>query len=111
MFFLSDTSDFESNIGPPSYSMGSMYGRVKIIGDTGTFINSLTSTCKSFFDFKKNKLILTADFDKIDCGFGHNVFMQGQFKKTSSKLSNKFIDFEGKEYYFDKTRPEDYNNN
>ncbi len=99
---------FESNIGLPSYNMGSIYGRLKIFADTGTFINDSTSTCKSFFDFKKNKLILTADFGKIDCGFGHGVFMNGQFKKVSSKLTDKFNDLEGKEYYFNKTRPEDY---
>lgn len=100
---------FESNIGPPSYSMGAIYGRVKIFADTGIFIKDSTSKCKSYFDFKKNKLILTADYGEIDCGFGHKVFMLGQFKKISSKLTNKFMDLDGNEYYFNNTRPEDYN--
>lgn len=99
---------FESNIGPPSYSMGAVYGRVKVIGENRFFIRDTTFNCMSHFYFKKKKIIVFANPEKMDCGFGHKVFLQGNFKKISKTTPKKFVDIEGKAIYFDKTKPEEY---
>jgi len=99
---------FESCIGPDSYSMGEIYGRVQLNSDTGTYTNYNGLTCKSFFEFKADKLILKADFEKIDCGFGHKVYLNGQFKRTTKKVTDKFTDLDGREINFLVTKPDDY---
>ena len=66
------------NQGAPSYNMGELYGRVKIIDGRGTFYIKLDSSdkgCKWGFKFSKSMLSLKTIGDYFDCGFGNAVFM------------------------------------
>lgn len=98
---------FDSNIGEPSYSMGALYGRLKIVDGSGTFTNG---DCECRFDFKNGNLVLKPNFEKLNCGFGHGVMMQGTFKRESKKHIERFTNLEGKEIFFGKTKPEEYKN-
>jgi len=102
----------ELNRGAPSYNMGSLYGRVKIINDNGTFYNKFdyaNDGCKWTFTFAKKSLTIKTIDGQYDCGFGHHVFADGKYKRTTNKIENSFIDLDGTEVYFDKTKPEEYN--
>jgi hypothetical protein len=99
------------NRGAPSYNMGSLYGRVKILNSTGTLSTSFDSSskgCKWTFHFSKDNLTITTIDGRDDCGFGFAVIADGVFKRTSNKIISSFEDMEGKKIYFIKTKPEDY---
>ncbi len=104
---------FESNRGRPSYNIGSLYGRVKLAQDTGVFFQKIYSDdkgCKFSFKFTNGQLTLTSMDGFDDCGFGHGVYAHGTYKKTSKIVPLSFTDLESKEVFFQKTKPEDYNN-
>ena len=99
------------NRGAPSYNMGSLYGRVKITGDSGMFYSKFdyaAKGCKWTFRFTKNSLTIKTVDEEYDCGFGHAVFGDGEFKRKSKKSEDFFEDMEGKKIYFRTTKPEDY---
>ena len=99
------------NRGAPSYNMGSLYGRVKIVSNKGTFSTSFDSSnkgCKWTFLFSKNNLTIKTVDEQDYCGFGYAVFADGVFKRTSNRIISSFEDMEGKKIYFTKTKPEDY---
>ncbi|MEI6123467.1 MAG: hypothetical protein WCQ95_07535 [Bacteroidota bacterium] len=102
----------ELNRGAPSYSMGSIYNSVKIKNDTGTFYTKFayaTDGCKWIFRFSKNRLTLATVNSAYDCDFGHGVFADGDFKRTSNIPPDSFIDLEGKTIHFATTKPQEYN--
>jgi hypothetical protein len=97
--------------GAPSYNMGSLYGRLQITNDTGTFYSKLNKDdngCKWTFTFKSDILTIRTVDNLIDCGFGNGVIADGNFKKQPNKSSDNFIDMEGKTIYFKNIKPEDY---
>jgi hypothetical protein len=99
------------NRGAPSYNMGSLYGRVKMKNDSGTFYTKYDyneNGCKWTFNFTKNGLTINTIDNQTDCGFGHAVYADGTFKRQSNKIQEYFEDMEGKKVYFRKTTPEDY---
>jgi hypothetical protein len=97
--------------GAPSYNMGSLYGRVKITNDTGTFYSKLDKAdkgCKWAFRFQADMLTIKTVDNLIDCGFGNGVIVDGNFKRQPNKSFDNFTDMEGKKVYFKDTKPEDY---
>lgn len=91
------------NAGPPSLSMGSLLGRVKIKKDTGLFLTSLDDakdSCKFLLRFKKDALIIKTVNSQYNCGFGHRVFADGTFKRISWKNPLYFINSEANKEYF-----------
>ena len=99
------------NRGAPSYNMGFLYGRLKIIKDSGMFYfkdTNLENGCKWSFKFSKYILKIKTLENMDDCGFGGGVFADGIYKRISSKTQNYFQDGEGRKFYFKKTKPEDY---
>lgn len=100
------------NAGAPSYSMGALYGRVKIKDNSGIFykeINDSDTNCKWLFTFSKNNLILKTLDGEANCEFGHGVFADGTFKKANGNHPDSFMNQEGTIIYFSKTKPEAYN--
>ncbi len=100
------------NRGAPSYNMGALYGRVKIINGQGTFYIKLDSSdkgCKWGFKFSKRMLSMKTICDYFDCGFGNAVYADGDYKQYSSKIPVNFDDLEGHSISFKTTSPEDYN--
>lgn len=98
--------------GPPSYSLGELYGRIRITNDSGTFnanFDSSESGCKWRLKFSKNAVrIKTLDLH-YDCHFGHDVYADGVFKRKSRKIPISFDDQSGKTIYFKKVKPKEYN--
>lgn len=103
---------FDSNIGPPSYSMGAYYGRITIKGDSAVFYKklnpSIDSTCKWKFIFSKKRLLLQTIDGQYDCGFGHGVTVDGEFKQESSAIIEECLDLEGQAINFRTLKPERY---
>jgi hypothetical protein len=91
--------------------MGSLYGRAKILKDSGNFFSSFRSSekgCAFSFRFSKTKVEIITSNDQDDCEFGFGVYADGVFQRKSNKKAEYFEDREGKRIYFEKTRPEDY---
>lgn len=100
------------NRGEPSFNYGSLYGRVKIVNDTGTFymkFDYAQSGCKWFFKFSKDHLTIKTKDEQYECGFGNGVIPDGDYKRTSAKTPESFKDQEGKTISFKTTKPEEYN--
>lgn len=106
--------NIDISLGPPSYNMGQLYGRLKLKSDTCLFYTKFEFAemgCKWRLVFSKNKLtILTID-DQDGCGFGHSVYADNVYKLVTRKIVNYFEDMEGTKIYFNKTSPEDYYKN
>jgi len=101
----------ELNRGAPSYNMGSLYGQVKLKGDTGVFYTKVDDAeidCKWTFHFTKNSLRITTVDEDNYCGFGYTVIADGKFKRKSNKSADFFYDLDMKKTYFRTTKPEDY---
>ncbi len=99
------------NRGAPSYNMGELYGRVKIIDGRGTFYIKLDSSdqgCKWDFIFSKSLVTLRTFDDYYDCEFGNAVYVDGDFKQTSSAIPVKFENLEGRSISFKNISPEVY---
>jgi hypothetical protein len=103
---------FDSNNGPPSYNLGSYYGRVTIKADTGIFYKkfdpSIDSGCKWKFIFSKKKLVLQTMDGQNSCGFGHAIVADGEFKQESSKIIEECLDVNGQAINFKTLKPENY---
>lgn len=101
---------FESNRGAPSYSMGQLYGRLKMLLD-GRWIyfsspqDSLRS-CEFSCEFKTNEVLIKTLSDKDNCGFGYGVYVDGVYRRYSRKVPTYFEDETGSRVYFKKTPPE-----
>ncbi len=98
--------------GAPAFDQGALYGRVKIINDTGIFYKKSEYSdngCKWTMKFFKNKLIIRTVDRYVDCdGFGGNVVVDGVYKKLSSRIPQYFITPEFKKVFFKKVKPDDY---
>ena len=97
------------NLGAPSYNMGSLYGRVKVIDGQGMHV-SPDQDCQWSIQFSKGKLTIKTIKEFYDCGFGNGVVADGTFEQTSKKTPDHFETPEGKKYFFKTTTPEKYNN-
>jgi hypothetical protein len=56
------------NRGAPSYNMGALYGRVRIVHDTGMFFtkfDTLENGCKLAFHFFGNKIVVATSLTQV----------------------------------------------
>ncbi len=80
---------YEYKKGEMSANMGNADGTATINGDTATFKPDGTETCTITIKFLKLGVIkVTEDGGTDGCGFGHNVYSDGTYKKISSKKPN-----------------------
>jgi hypothetical protein len=63
---------------------GYAMGEATIEGNVATFIPEDTQGCKITMKFLPGKLVVTQDGSDADCGFGHNVYSTGTYKKIRS---------------------------
>jgi hypothetical protein len=71
--------------GEPMVNMGGLDGEAAISGDVAIF-SSEDAKCKMTIKFVKAGTIkVTQDDSAADCGFGHNVFASGTYRKVSGK--------------------------
>ena len=67
-----------------SVNMGSATGEATIEGNVATFVPEDTTGCKITMTFLPGKLVVKQDGDDATCGFGHNVYSTGTYKKIRS---------------------------
>src|SRR2546421_11574884 len=76
-----------------SVNMGYASGEATIDGNVATFIPEDTQGCKITMTFLPGKLVVKQDGDDATCGFGHNVYSTGTYRKVRSgkpKFENPF---------------------
>lgn len=67
-----------------SVNTGYARGEAIIDGNIATFKPPDTERCEMTLIFLKNKLKVMQDGSDFDCGFGHNVFATGTYRKVKS---------------------------
>ena|ERR1051325_8532219 len=67
-----------------SVNMGYTAGVATIEGNVATFIPEDTKGCKFTMTFLPGKLIVKQEGADYECGFGHNVYATGSYKKIRS---------------------------
>ncbi|HEX7721393.1 MAG TPA: hypothetical protein VF397_04500 [Pyrinomonadaceae bacterium] len=67
-----------------SVNMGYAMGEATIEGNVATFVPPDTQGCKITMTFLTGKLVVKQDGDDATCGFGHNVYSTGTYKKIRS---------------------------
>jgi len=88
--------------GAPSYNLGSFVDTLAYQNNIAIYTPEWDSTCKITFYFKKKGITVDQYQDNLNfgCGFGHGVFADGFYKKTSSKtpiIKNDEEELEGEE--------------
>jgi hypothetical protein len=77
---------YKLGTGEMTANMGDAEGTATIVGDTAIFTPDGTETCKITIKFVKAGTIkVTEDGGENGCGFGHNVYSAGTYKKVSGK--------------------------
>ena len=98
---LTDTTALfylDVNRGAPSYNMGLLAGQMKISNNIGIYNSKSTDNekgCVIKFTFGNNKLEVSTDAKKDDCGFGFNVYADNTYKLVDSKIPEFYISGEG----------------
>jgi hypothetical protein len=67
-----------------SPNMGSASGEATIEGNVATFVPPDTEKCKITLTFLPGKLLVKQDGGDFECGFGHNVYADGTYRKIRS---------------------------
>jgi len=67
-----------------SVNMGEATGEATIEGNAATFVPPDTQGCTITMTFLPGKLVVKQDGDDATCGFGHNVYATGTYKKVRS---------------------------
>jgi hypothetical protein len=67
-----------------SVNIGYASGEATIEGNVATFIPEDTQSCKITMTFLAGKLEVKQDGDDATCGFGHNVYSTGTYRKVRS---------------------------
>ena len=76
-----------------SVNIGTASGEATIEGNVATFIPEDTQGCKITMTFLPGKLVVKQDGDDATCGFGHNVYSTGTYRKIRGgkpKFENPF---------------------
>jgi len=77
---------FSLNNGEVSVNMGSLAGEAVIKGDTAVYSSTEFGPCTITIKFVRPGTVkVTQDGSDAGCGFGHNVFAAGTYRKVSSK--------------------------
>src|SRR5438552_19161476 len=67
-----------------SPNMGYAMGEATIEANVATFVPPDTQGCKITMTFLPGKIVVKQDGSDADCGFGHNVYATGTFRKIRS---------------------------
>ena len=67
-----------------SVNTGYAIGEATIEGNVATFVPPDTQGCKITMTFLPGKLVVKQDGSDADCGFGHNVYATGTYRKIRS---------------------------
>jgi len=78
--------------GPPAYNSGGMIGHLSVRDGKAIFeTTEYDGLCRIEFSFTPKKVTVRQTVGgSAECGFGHNIFADGTFVRTSRKVP-KFI--------------------
>jgi hypothetical protein len=66
-------------------NIGEAIGEATIVGNVATFIPGDTTQCKITMTFlPNNKLLVEQEGLDAECGFGHNVFARGTYRRVKA---------------------------
>ena len=65
-------------------NLGNATGEATIEGNVATFVPPDTQGCKITMTFLPGKLVVKQEGDDATCGFGHNVYATGTYRKIRS---------------------------
>ena len=65
-----------------SVNIGYAGGETMIEGNVATFVPEDTQGCKITITFLPGKIVVKQDGDDATCGFGHNVYSTGTYRKV-----------------------------
>lgn len=65
-----------------SVNLGFASGHATIEGNVAIFLPEDTQGCKITMTFQPGKLVVKQDGDDFTCGFGHNVYSDGIYRKV-----------------------------
>ena len=70
--------------GAPSYNMGFLEGALEVEDGRATFVGERYSgRCELTFEFHADKVVIDYVEDRLHCGFGHAVYANGTYIRTS----------------------------
>jgi hypothetical protein len=94
-----------------SASIGQLYGRLIVKNAQGVYYSKKQPDkkgCKWKMAMDNNNLTIKTLNECIECGFGHGIVADNQYKRKFNMVPGYFTDSEGRKVYFDKTKPENY---
>jgi hypothetical protein len=97
--------------GAPSYNLGQLYSRMKMINGEAVFYTKLAfdeKGCKWKLTISNRILTIKTLDDCYECGFGSSVYADNQYALKERKMPVYFVDGHNHKIYFSKTKPEDY---
>jgi hypothetical protein len=89
--------------GAPSYNNGSMRGRMTICDGKAVFRKRYDfeeKDCVLRFEFQENTLTVAEDDVDCACGFGHGVYADGTFQRTTPEIPPYYTAVTGEKVYF-----------
>lgn len=69
----------------PSAHIGEASGVAHIIGDTATFVPEAGENCTITLRFARGTLVASQNAGSGECGFGHNVSVNGTYYKVKAR--------------------------
>lgn len=81
--------EYMTRAGYPN--IGEARGEADIEGNVAIFIPGETTGCKITMTFLRNKMKVDQEGSDADCGFGHNVFATGTYRRVKAGKP-KFIE-------------------
>lgn len=94
---------FQKNIGAPSYNIGQLYGRLLVKNNVGTYYENMEfedGLCEFNVFFSDDKITVKTLKNNYNCGFGNNVFIDGEYDRKSRNKIDFFIDVESNKTFF-----------
>ena len=90
--------------GAPSYNMGKMEGKMKLNGNVGTYESDLSDSylnCSMIFEFFEDKLSISYNNEKQECGFGNGVSADTNYFLVDKTIPTHYFTGEGDEIPFE----------
>ena len=91
-------------IGPPSYTMGKLSGRLKFRNNTATYHSGHADKvldCALKFNFGTKSVTIKTQKRHDDCGFGHHVSADGAYRLTDASIPEYYINGDGDSILFE----------
>ena len=102
----------ELNRGAPSYNSGAIVGQMNIYSPGKANFAMVKENdridCRMNFLFTKDSLYIRTNNNADNCGYGHAVYSEGDFKRIKKKVPDFFIDISGEETWFKDLNWEDW---